>query len=226
MVKVAGEPRYRRCITVDETKLYVKGVHVYVWSAVDVVEVVRGNALAHMDMSDAQSWDEIVNAAREVVEECYRDARTDQGFGVAVFIDEVHNFVPQSPSEGAASRQAYEDIIPVMKLVATTGPQKRGATVHRHPEAERGRQVHNHPDGPEHIRLQGRGRGPGEAEGDSGERHSICREDITQRVLHIQGARAEGPEALDSRRGEGRRRGKRRKGPANKVDAWIDAMLI
>jgi putative transposase len=35
-VSVAREPRYRRCIAVDETKLSVKGVHVYVWSAVDV----------------------------------------------------------------------------------------------------------------------------------------------------------------------------------------------
>jgi putative transposase len=33
---VAREPRYRRCIAVDEIKLSVKGVHVYVWSAVDV----------------------------------------------------------------------------------------------------------------------------------------------------------------------------------------------
>jgi DNA helicase HerA-like ATPase len=90
---------------------------------VDVVEAVRSNALVHIDMSGAQSWDEIVNAAREAVEECYREARADQSFGLAVFIDEVHNFVPQSPSEGAASRQAYEEIIPVMKLVATTGPR-------------------------------------------------------------------------------------------------------
>jgi transposase-like protein len=35
-IKIATEPRYRRCIAVDETKLSVKGVHVYVWSAVDV----------------------------------------------------------------------------------------------------------------------------------------------------------------------------------------------
>jgi transposase-like protein len=35
-VKVAKETRYRRCIAVDETKLSVKGVYVYVWSAVDV----------------------------------------------------------------------------------------------------------------------------------------------------------------------------------------------
>jgi transposase-like protein len=35
-IKIAREPRYRRCIAADETKLSVKGVHVYVWSAVDV----------------------------------------------------------------------------------------------------------------------------------------------------------------------------------------------
>jgi transposase-like protein len=35
-VKVAKEPRYRRCIAVDETKLRVKKSYVYVWSAVDV----------------------------------------------------------------------------------------------------------------------------------------------------------------------------------------------
>jgi transposase-like protein len=35
-VRVAADPRYRRCIAVDETKLSVKGVHVYVWFAVDV----------------------------------------------------------------------------------------------------------------------------------------------------------------------------------------------
>jgi DNA helicase HerA-like ATPase len=90
---------------------------------VDIVEAVKNNALVHVDMSGAQSWDEIINAAREVIEECYREARSNTGFGVAIFIDEVHNFVPQSPSEGAASRQAYEQMIPVMKLVATTGPR-------------------------------------------------------------------------------------------------------
>jgi putative transposase len=35
-VKVAKEPRYRRCIAIDETKLCVKKSYVYVWSAVDV----------------------------------------------------------------------------------------------------------------------------------------------------------------------------------------------
>jgi transposase-like protein len=33
---VAREPRYRRCIAVDETKLRVKKSYVYIWSAVDV----------------------------------------------------------------------------------------------------------------------------------------------------------------------------------------------
>jgi len=35
-VRVASKPRYRRCIAVDETKLSVKGVWVYIWSAVDM----------------------------------------------------------------------------------------------------------------------------------------------------------------------------------------------
>jgi transposase-like protein len=35
-VRVSKEPRYRRCIAVDETKLRVKKSYVYVWSAVDV----------------------------------------------------------------------------------------------------------------------------------------------------------------------------------------------
>jgi len=35
-IRVAREPRYRRCIAVDETKLRVKKFYVYVWSAVDV----------------------------------------------------------------------------------------------------------------------------------------------------------------------------------------------
>jgi transposase-like protein len=35
-IKIAREPRYRRCIAVDETKLRVKKSYVYVWSAVDV----------------------------------------------------------------------------------------------------------------------------------------------------------------------------------------------
>jgi len=36
VVTVASEPRYGRCIAVDETELRVKGATVYVWSALDV----------------------------------------------------------------------------------------------------------------------------------------------------------------------------------------------
>jgi putative transposase len=35
-IRVSKEPRYRRCIAIDEAKLCVKKSHVYVWSAVDV----------------------------------------------------------------------------------------------------------------------------------------------------------------------------------------------
>jgi len=35
-VRVSKEPRYRRCMAVDEAKLCVKKSYVYVWSAVDV----------------------------------------------------------------------------------------------------------------------------------------------------------------------------------------------
>jgi transposase-like protein len=35
-IRVSKEPRYRRCIAVDETKLRVKKSYVYIWSAVDV----------------------------------------------------------------------------------------------------------------------------------------------------------------------------------------------
>ena len=34
-IKVSKEPKYRRCIAVDETKLCVKKSYVYVWSAID-----------------------------------------------------------------------------------------------------------------------------------------------------------------------------------------------
>jgi transposase-like protein len=35
-IRVSKEPRYRRCIAVDETKLRVKKSYVYIWSSVDV----------------------------------------------------------------------------------------------------------------------------------------------------------------------------------------------
>jgi len=37
-IKIARESRYRRCIAVDETKLSVKGIHVYGWSAVEWIK--------------------------------------------------------------------------------------------------------------------------------------------------------------------------------------------
>jgi DNA helicase HerA-like ATPase len=90
---------------------------------VDIVEAVRENALVHVDFTDADNWDEIIFKTREILEVCYLEARSNPNFGVAVFIDEVHNFCPQSPHEGAASREAYDLFIPLMKLIATTGPR-------------------------------------------------------------------------------------------------------
>lgn len=91
--------------------------------AVDVVQLVRENALVHVDFTDAENWDEIIHKTKEILEGCYVEARRNPEFGVAVFIDEVHNFAPQSPHEGAASREAYNEMIPLMKLLATTGPR-------------------------------------------------------------------------------------------------------
>jgi DNA helicase HerA-like ATPase len=90
---------------------------------VDIIEAVRENALVHVDFSDADNWDEIIFKTREILQACYLEARGNPNFGVAVFIDEVHNFCPQSPHEGAASSEAYDLFIPLMKLLATTGPR-------------------------------------------------------------------------------------------------------
>jgi len=35
-IKISSEPKFRRCIAVDETKVCVKKAWIYVWSAVDV----------------------------------------------------------------------------------------------------------------------------------------------------------------------------------------------
>jgi transposase-like protein len=35
-IRVSKEPRYRRCIAIDETKLRVKKSYAYIWSAVDI----------------------------------------------------------------------------------------------------------------------------------------------------------------------------------------------
>lgn len=90
---------------------------------VDVVEAVRCNALLHVDFSDADNWDEIILRTRDILEACYVEARSSPSFGLAVFIDEVHNFCPQSVHEGAASKESYDVFIPLMKLLATTGPR-------------------------------------------------------------------------------------------------------
>ncbi|MEM0462144.1 MAG: DUF87 domain-containing protein [Candidatus Caldarchaeum sp.] len=89
----------------------------------DIISLIRGNALVHMDFSDAENWDEIINKTAEALHECYLEARSNASFGVIVVMDEAHNFAPQSVHEGAASREAYEKMIPLMKLVATTGPR-------------------------------------------------------------------------------------------------------
>ena len=91
--------------------------------AVDVVKLVESNALVHADFTDAENWDEIIHKTRDILEQCYVEARRSPDFGVAIFIDEVHNFAPQSPHEGAASKEAYNEMIPLMKLLATTGPR-------------------------------------------------------------------------------------------------------
>jgi DNA helicase HerA-like ATPase len=90
---------------------------------IDIIEAVGHNAIVHVDFTDADNWDEIIYKTRDILEACYLEARANQSFGVAVFIDEVHNFCPQSPHEGAASKEAYNAFIPLMKLIATTGPR-------------------------------------------------------------------------------------------------------
>jgi transposase-like protein len=35
-IKVSSEPKFRRCIAIDETKICIKKAWVYIWSAIDV----------------------------------------------------------------------------------------------------------------------------------------------------------------------------------------------
>ena len=72
-----------------------------------------------------RQWDEIIFSTRDALDVCYHEARANPRFGVAIFIDEVHNFAPQVPHEAPASREAYEAMLPVMKLLATTGPRNK-----------------------------------------------------------------------------------------------------
>ena len=92
-------------------------------SGVDIIQLISSNALVHVDFSDADNWDLIIDRTRDILQACYVEARTNPSFGVIVAIDEAHNFAPQSVHEGAASREAYENFIPLMKLLATTGPR-------------------------------------------------------------------------------------------------------
>ena len=93
--------------------------------AIDLVELVSRNSLVHLDFSNVEGWDEIIFSTRDALDVCYHEARANPRFGVAIFIDEVHNFAPQVPHEAPASREAYEAMLPVMKLLATTGPRNR-----------------------------------------------------------------------------------------------------
>jgi transposase-like protein len=62
-IRVAKEPRHRRCIAVDEPNLSVKGVHVYVWSAVDMdykellaMEASYGRSNLNAHHSSGKHW--------------------------------------------------------------------------------------------------------------------------------------------------------------------------
>ena len=91
----------------------------------DIRELVQENALVHLDFSNAENWDEIILTSRDALDICYHEARTNPRFGVIVVIDEVHNFAPQNIYEAPASKEAYESMVPVMKLLATTGPRNK-----------------------------------------------------------------------------------------------------
>ncbi len=93
--------------------------------AIDLIELVSRNSLVHLDFSNVEGWDEIIFSTRDALDVCYHEARANPRFGVAIFIDEVHNFAPQVPHEAPASREAYEAMLPVMKLLATTGPRNK-----------------------------------------------------------------------------------------------------
>ena len=117
-----ASPEARRLLETQAQRVFT-GSEEGADGGVDVVEALRRNALVHVDFSDADNWDEIILKTRDILEACYVEARANPSFGVAVFIDEVHNFCPQSVHEGAASREAYEALTPLMKLLATTGPR-------------------------------------------------------------------------------------------------------
>jgi transposase-like protein len=69
-IRVAKEPRYRRCIAVDETKLRVKKSYVYVWSAVDV----DSRELLALEASYGRSCLNAPSIPEESIEDVYRQA--------------------------------------------------------------------------------------------------------------------------------------------------------
>jgi len=92
---------------------------------IDIPALVKGNALLHIDFSSSESWDEIIFTSKDILDSCYHEARTNPSFGVLAVIDEVHNFAPQAVYEAPASKEAYEAMLPIMKLIATTGPRNK-----------------------------------------------------------------------------------------------------
>ena len=92
---------------------------------IDLIDLIMKNSLVHLDFSNVEGWDEIIFSTRDALDVCYHEARANPRFGVAIFIDEVHNFAPQVPHEAPASKEAYDAMLPVMKLLATTGPRNK-----------------------------------------------------------------------------------------------------
>jgi putative transposase len=66
----AAEPRYRRCVAVDETRLRVKKSYVYVWSAVDV----DSKELLALEASYGRSCLNAPSIPQESIKDVYRQA--------------------------------------------------------------------------------------------------------------------------------------------------------
>jgi len=69
-IRVAREPRCRRCIAVDETKLRVKKSYVYVWSAVDV----DSRELLALEASYGRSCLNAPSFLKKALKDVYRQA--------------------------------------------------------------------------------------------------------------------------------------------------------
>jgi putative transposase len=69
-IRVATEPRCRRCIAVDETKLRVKKPYVYIWSAVDV----DSKELLALEASYGRSCLNAPSFLKKALKDVYRQA--------------------------------------------------------------------------------------------------------------------------------------------------------